>query len=108
MKLDTFYGDKSCAVAMLGNNLGINRRNTLIKYGVKDVVLVADCDFIGKDDEEFEKWKKHILKQAELWKGYARFSVVFDDGEVLGPKENATDKDFETWLKLYEEREVLF
>lgn len=108
MKLDTFYGDKSCAVAMLGNNLGINRRNTLIKYGVKDVVLVADCDFIGKDDEEFEKWKKHILKQAELWKGYANVSVVFDDGEVLGPKENATDKDFDTWLKLFEEREVLF
>ena len=107
MKLDTFYGDKSCAVAMLGNNLGINRRNTLIKYGVKDVVLVVDCDFIGKDDEEFEKWKKHILKQAELWKGYAKVSVVFDDGEVLGPKENATDKDFETWLKLYEERETI-
>ena len=33
--------------------------------------------------------------------------VVFDDGEV-GPKENATDKDFDTWLKLFEEREVLF
>ena len=108
MKLDTFYGDKSCAVAMLGSNLGINRRNALIKHGVKDVVLVADCDFIGKDDEEFEKWKKHILKQAELWKGYANVSVVFDDGEVLGPKENATDKDFDTWLKLFEEREVLF
>ena len=48
------------------------------------------------------------MKQAVLLKGYARFSVVFDDGEVLGPKENATDKDFETWLKLFEEREVLF
>ena len=51
--------------------------------------------------------RKHILKQAELWKGYARFSVVFDDGRVLGPKENATDKDLETWLKLYEERETI-
>ena len=80
----------------------------MIKYGVKDVVLVADCDFIGKDDEEFEKWRKHILKQAELWKGMLRLVWYLMMVKVLGPKENATDKDFETWLKLYEEREVLF
>lgn len=108
LKLDTFYGDKSCAVAMLGSNLGINRRNALIKHGVKDVVIVADCDFIGENEENFQKWRQKILGQANIWKGYASVSVVFDDGEVLGPKENATDKDFETWLKLYEEREVLF
>ena len=52
MKLDTMVINH--AVAMLGNNLGINRRNTLIKYGVKDVVL--DCDFIGKENFE-EIWK---------------------------------------------------
>lgn len=108
LKLDTFYGDKSCAVAMLGSNLGINRRNALIKHGVKDVVIVADCDFIGKSAEAIEKWKAHMWNQANLWKGYASVSVVYDEGEVLGPKENATDKDFETWLKLYEEREILF
>lgn len=108
LKLDTFYGDKSCAVAMFGSNLGLNRRNALIKHSVKDVVIVADCDFIGEDEESFQKWKQKILGQANLWKGYASVSIVFDDGEVLGPKENATDKDFETWLKLYEEREVLF
>lgn len=108
LKLDTFYGDKSCAVAMFGSSLGVNRRNTLIKHGVKDVVIVADCDFIGKGEEDFQEWRQKILGQANLWKGYTSVSVVFDDGEVLGPKENATDKDFETWLKLYEEREVLF
>ena len=108
LKLDTFYGEKSCAVAMLGSNLGIKRRNALIKHGVKDVVIVADCDFIGKDEEEYDKWEEKIIKQAELWKGYASVSVAWDDGNILGPKENATDRDFETWLKLYEEREVLF
>ena len=107
MKLDTFYGDKSCAVAMLGNNLGINRRNTLIKYGVKDVVLVADCDFIGKDDEEFEKWKEYFVFKHNYGKGVQGGLVWYlMMVKVLGPKENATDKDFETWLKLYEEREV--
>ena len=107
LKLDTFYEDKSCAVAMFGSNLGLNRRNALIKHGVKDVVIVADCDFIGGNNEDIEKWRTHMQSQANLWKGYASVSVVYDEGEVLGPKENATDKDFETWLKLYEERETI-
>lgn len=107
LKLDSFYGEKSCAVAMYGSSLGLKRRNQLVKLGVKEVVIVADCDFINNPKISFEDWKNKIQKQIDLWKGYADISVVWDDGSILDSKENATDHDFDTWLKLYNEREFV-
>lgn len=106
MKLDSWYGEKSCAVAMFGSNLGNKRRNQLVKLGVNDVTIIADCDFINNPKKPFDQWQTQIQKQVDLWKGYANVSVVWDDGSILGPKENATDHDFETWLRLYESREI--
>ena len=31
MKLDTYYGEKSCALGMFGKNLGLKRRNQILK-----------------------------------------------------------------------------
>lgn len=105
-KLDTFYGPKSCALGMYGHQLGLQRRNQLIKMGVKKVVVVPDCDFIGQDDAFFEEWCKSVRRLCDMFKGYCQVDIVWDDsGELLGPKENATDRDKETWDKLWESRE---
>ena len=105
-KLDTFYGPKSCALGMFGHQLGLQRRNQLIKMGVKKVVVVPDHDFIGQDDTFFEEWCKSVRRLCDMFKGYCQVDIVWDDsGELLGPKENASDRDKETWDKLWKNRE---
>lgn len=106
LKLNTWYGSKSTAVAMFGSQLGLQRRNQLIKLGVNHVVLIVDNDATSKSDAEFEQWNQKILKQAELWSGLAQVDVVWDSLGLLEEKENATDKDKATFEKLYEAREI--
>ena len=106
LKLDGWFGPKSCALAMYGHQLGMQRRNQLIKMGVKRVVYCPDMDFIGQDDAFFEDWCKSVRRLCDMFKGYCQVDIVWDDsGELLGPKENATDRDKETWDKLWESKE---
>ena len=106
LKMDTWYGDKSCALGMYGHQLGIQRRNQLLKMGVKHVIYVPDNDWIGKDEEAFSAWCKSVRSLCDLFKGFCDVDIVWDDsGELLGPKDNATDKDKATWEKLFNNRE---
>lgn len=104
--LDT-HTDNCCAVGMFGSSLGIKRRNQLLKLGVERVVLVPDCDYIGKDESAFKEWQDKLDKQIRLWDNLAKVEVVWDNLGLLGPKENATDRTKEVWDKLYENREVI-
>ena len=106
LKMDTWYGDKSCALGMYGHQLGIQRRNQLLKMGVKHVIYVPDNDWIGKDDEAFDAWCKSVRSLCDLFKGFCDVDIVWDDsGELLGPKDNATDRDKATWERLFNNRE---
>ena len=108
LKMDTWFQEKSCAVAMFGGSLGLRRRNDLVKLGVKRVVLVPDNDWIGQDEEKFKDWQKKIQKQVDLWAGLASVEVVWDDGDspILDSKQNATDQTLDIWNRLYEQREI--
>ena len=106
LKLDGWYGEKSCALGMYGHQLGLQRRNQLLKMGVKHVIYVPDNDWIGKDDEAFNTWCKSVRSLCDLFKGFCDVDIVWDDsGELLGPKDNATDKDRATQEKLFNNRE---
>lgn len=107
MKMDTWFGEKSTALGMFGSNLGLKRRNMLIKMGVQRVVYVADCDYIGQDEQAFNNWRDKVNRLVQMFAGMAKVEVVWDsDMGLLGPKDNATDKNLETWNKLYKVREI--
>lgn len=107
MKLDTYMGRHNIALGMYGSNLGIQRRNQLIKMGVNTVSYVVDNDFIGQDDEFFEQWREKIQHFIKLWDGFCRIEIVWDNLGLLGPKENATDRTKEVWKRLWENREII-
>lgn len=106
MKLDSWFGEKNTALAMLGGNMGAARRNQLVKLGVKTVVYVPDNDWIGKDEATFNTWYDGVMAFAKMWAGFSQVDVVWDNLGLLGAKENATDRDKETWDRLYESREI--
>lgn len=105
MKLDTIYKEHNVALGMFGNNLGLKRRNELIKLGVNHVVYVPDNDWIGRGDEAYQEWEDKVVRFCKQFGGYAKVEIVWDNLGLLGAKENATDKDEDTWWKLYEARE---
>ena len=107
MKLDTYMGRHNIALGMYGSNLGIQRRNQLIKMGVNTVSYVVDNDFIGQDDEFFKQWREKIQHFIKLWDGFCRIEIVWDNLGLLGPKENATDRTKEVWEQLWENREII-
>ena len=107
MKLDTYMGEHNIALGMYGSNLGIQRRNQLLKMGVNTVSYVVDNDFIGQDDEFFEQWREKIQHFIKLWDGFCRVEIVWDNLGLLGPKENATDRTKEVWEQLWENREII-
>ena len=107
MKLDTYMGRHNIALGMYGSNLGIQRRNQLIKMGVNTVSYVVDNDFIGQDDEFFEQWREKIQHFIKLWDGFCQIEIVWDNLGLLGPKENATDSTKEVWEQLWENREII-
>lgn len=107
MKLDTYMGRHNIALGMYGSNLGIQRRNQLLKMGVNTVSYVVDNDFIGQDDAFFEQWREKIRHFIKLWDGFCRVEIVWDNLGLLRPKENATDRTKEIWEQLWENREII-
>lgn len=105
MKLDTIYKEHNVALGMFGNNLGLKRRNELIKLGVNHVVYVPDNDWIGLGDEAYQEWEDKVLRFCKQFDGYAKVEIVWDNLGLLEAKENATDKDEDTWWQLHEARE---
>lgn len=105
MKLDTIYKEHNVALGMFGSNLGVKRRNELIKLGVNHVVYVPDNDWIGRGDEAYQEWEDKVVRFCKQFDGYAKVEIVWDNLGLLGAKENATDKDEDIWWKLYEARE---
>lgn len=105
MKLDTIYKEHNVALGMFGSNLGVKRRNELIKLGVNHVVYVPDNDWIGFGDGAYQEWEDKVIRFCKQFDGYAKVEIVWDNLGLLEAKENATDKDEDTWWKLYEARE---
>lgn len=105
MKLDTIYKEHNVALGMFGNNLGLKRRNELIKLGVNHVVYVPDNDWIGRGDEAYQEWEDKVIRFCKQFGGYAKVEIVWDNLGLLEAKENATDKDEDTWWKLYDAKE---
>lgn len=107
LKFDTIYNEKSVALAMYGKNLGLQRRNQLIKLGVNKIIYVPDNDWIGKSQEDFDYWEQEVIRFGKQFGGYAQVEVVWDNLGLLNPKDNAMDGGKEVWKKLYENREKL-
>lgn len=107
MWLDSLYNEKNVALGMYGNILSTRQRNQIIKLGVNKVLYIPDNDWIGKDQQAYNKWEQNVIKLGSQFKGYANVEIVWDNLGLLGAKDNATDKGVEIWEKLLASREKL-
>ena len=105
-KLATWYGMDNIAVATLGGSkIGKYRRNKILEMGVEEVIILADKDWKDEGDKEYVKWYDKIMGQSGEFKGYCKVSICYDNLDLLGYKENATDGGKEVFERLFKERE---
>lgn len=106
LKADTWWGEKNNVVALYGSNLGLQRRNQLIKLGADHVTIAIDSDFHEIGDEGYDKFEKKVLALAKLFKGYAKVDVVYNNiGLIDAYKASPFDFDEATYSLMWENRE---
>lgn len=106
LKADTWWGEKNNVVALYGSNLGLQRRNQLIRLGVDHVTIAIDSDFHEIGDEGYDKFEKKVLALAKLFKGYAKVDVVYNNiGLIDAYKASPFDFDEATYNLMWDNRE---
>lgn len=109
MKGTEFFEEKSNVVGLFGSQLGLYRRNMLLKAGVNHITIALDSDFHEIGDEEYKKFEEKILKFAEPFKGYVdTVDVVYNNIGLREYKCSPFDFDKTTWEKLYKNREIIY
>ena len=109
LKADTWFGKDSNVLALYGSNLGNKRRNQLVRMGVKNVILALDSDFYTPDysDPKYIDFEQKMLKISNLFKGYCNVDIVYNNIGLDGYKCSPFDFDYDTWTKLYSNRESI-
>lgn len=108
LKADTFLGRDSNVLALFGSQLGISRRNQLIKMGVNKVILALDSDFHIVGDEDYANFEKKIFGLGKMFKGLADVEVIYNNiGLENFYKCSPFDFDIEVYNKLWDNREVI-
>ena len=107
LKADSMWGEKNNVLALYGSVLGTQRRNQLIKLGVDHVTIAIDSDFheIG-DNEEYNKFEKKVMSIANLFKGYAKVDIIYNNiGLDNAYKASPFDFDEATYQQMWDNRE---
>ena len=108
MKADSMWGEKNNVLALYGGNLGLQRRNQLIKLGANHVTIALDSDFHEIGDEEYDKFEKKVLAMSKLFKGYAKVDCVYNNVNLPNAyKASPFDFDEATYNIMWKNREVV-
>ena len=110
LKGEEFFGRDNNVLALYGSNIGIVKRNMLIKMGVKEVVLALDSDFNQADssDPEYVKFENKIFNLAKIFKGYAEVQVMYNNISADDMyKASPFDFNKERFEQLWENRIIL-
>lgn len=108
LKADTWWNENSNVLALYGSNIGLKRVKELLKMGVDNVILALDSDYHEIGDEEYKEFEKKIIKLSNVFKGYCKVDVVYNNiGLENWYKNSPFDGDENIWNKLYQNRESI-
>lgn len=107
LKADTWWGRDNNVLALYGSQIGMTKRNQLVKMGINHVTLALDSDFHEICDEEYDKFEKKVLALAKLFKGYAKVDIVYNNIGLNAYKASPFDFDEATYNFMWENREVV-
>lgn len=109
LKSEEWFKCHSIALGLFGSNLGKDRINDLISWGVKEVIIAFDSDFheIG-DNDEYNAFEEKVMKLYNQLAPY--FDKIYCFYNNLGfdmYKQNPFDMTREQYEQLWESKEVV-
>lgn len=107
LKADSWFGEHSYVLGLYGSNLGLSRRNQLIKMGVKEVYIGIDSDFYTQDSLLFDKFYNKVMRLAKMFAGYCKVYVVYNNLGYDGYKYSPFDFTREQFDELWANKEVI-
>ena len=105
LQMDSFFGEKSIAVAICGSNLSRVQMKMLLDLGVEEFILGLDKQYSNVDEETI--WLKKIEKMVKpLLEIGVTITRIWDnlEGGFLNHKDSPTDLGKEIYLKLVKRR----
>ena len=105
LQMDSFFKEKSIAVAICGSNLSRVQMKILLDLGVEEFILALDKQYSNKLEEEI--WLKKIEKMIKpLLEVGVVVTRIWDklEGGYLNHKDSPTDLGKDIYLKLVKNR----
>ena len=108
LQMASFFGlENNYSVAICGSNLSKRQIELILELNPLEVIVALDKEFEQLDSEEYYSWQDKILKKfVKPLSPYVKTSVIVDRDNLLGLKDSPTDRGVETFLKLFNDREV--
>lgn len=100
LKTDTFYGKDNVSTAVCGSQLSIFQIQQIINSGAEEAVIAFDRQYIERGTKEYKDWAQKVRKTALRLTPYVRVSVLFDDWDILQPKDSPVDEGQDMFEKL--------
>ena len=105
----SYFGkENDISVACCGSSLITYQVNLLLSLQVKEIVVAFDKQFQKVGDIEWQKWTKKLADINNKYGGYVLISFMFDTKDLLGYKESPIDGGKDIFLRMFEERVMLF
>lgn len=107
LQADTYFGDDNFTVALYGKSFSKKKLDMILSQGVDEIIIGLDFDYLKVHDEDFNIFEKNVLKIADMCKGFCKVSALVSyKGHKM--KDSPTDNGKGFYLKLYNEREVIY
>ena len=108
MQMASFFGiENNYSVAICGSNLSKRQIELILELAPLEIIVALDKEYEELDSNEYKVWQDKMLKKfVKPLSPYVKVSVIVDRDNLLGLKESPTDRGRETFLKLFNDREV--
>lgn len=100
---DTYFGEDNFSVGLFGQSLSKIKIDTLISLGVEEVIIAIDFDYDDIYGEEYQKYRKDVLKMANKLKPYFEVTVMRST-KGHKKKDSAGDNGKDFYMNLWNKR----
>ena len=108
LQMASYFGlENNFALGLCGSNLNKRQIKLILELNPLEVIVALDKQFKELGDDECNAWQDKIVKKfVKVLSPYVKVSVIWDTDNLLDYKDSPTDKGKETFLKLFENRQV--
>jgi hypothetical protein len=107
LKTEDIYGEDNFSCAVCSSQITNFHRDIILSLGVEEVFIGFDKFRVKKEHEteemyqkQIEKYQERLLKFANKFSAFCRTYILWDDFDLLEPKDSPVDKGKETLEQL--------